>query len=188
VPRELQISFAMTILQQSQDADDDVRWSKRLPLVRYVARSLGAALGAHVLDAMLDAMLTAWLQGEHVLEIEAALLLAVQLRRKLPRLAPLYARGVALHALAHAGGVQPWAWLLDTHDALLLQCIDVLLQHGAPSSQRALQTLSDCAQRWKLAHGYAPLPEPQASNVRAFATLGAEHFSDSAARLLLLAE
>jgi hypothetical protein len=188
VPSELQISFAMTILQQSQDADDDVRWSKRLPLVRYVARSLGAALGAHVLDAMLDAMLTAWLQGEHVLEIEAALLLAVQLRRKLPRLAPLYARGVALHALAHAGGVQPWAWLLDTHDALLLQCIDALLQHGAPSSQRALQTLSDCAQRWKLAHGYAPLPEPQASNVRAFATLGAEHFSDSAARLLLLAE
>jgi hypothetical protein len=35
---------------------------------------------------------------------------------------------------------------LDTHDALLLQCIDALLKHGALSSHRALQTLNDCAQ------------------------------------------
>ncbi len=34
VPSELQISFGMPILQQSEDAVD-VRWSKRLPLARY---------------------------------------------------------------------------------------------------------------------------------------------------------
>jgi hypothetical protein len=56
-----------------------------------------------VVDALFDPMLTVWLQGEHVLEIEAALLLAVQLRRKLPRLAPFYARSVALHALGARG-------------------------------------------------------------------------------------
>ena len=56
-----------------------------------------------VLDALLDAMLTAWLQGDHVLEIEAAQLL---------RLAPFCLCGFALLALAHA-------WLIDTHDALL---------------------------------------------------------------------
>jgi hypothetical protein len=57
--------------------------------------------------------------------------------------------------------VQPWEWLLAL--ALLLQW---LLQHGASSKRTAVLP-----------------PEPQASNVRAFATLGAEHFSDSAARL-----
>jgi len=52
-----------------------------------------------------------------MLEIEAALLLVVQLRRKLPRLVPLCARCVALHTqVASAAGVA----LLDTHDALLL--------------------------------------------------------------------
>ncbi len=62
-------------------------------------------------------MLPAWLQ---VLDIEVAMVLAVQLRLrcKLPRLAPDY--------------LQPCAWLFDAHDVLLLQCI--LLQHGAPSS------------------------------------------------------
>jgi hypothetical protein len=40
-----------------------------------------------VLDALLDAMLTAWLQGDHVLEIEAAQLL---------RLAPFFC-GAPMH-------------------------------------------------------------------------------------------
>lgn len=182
LPHELQISFVMTLLQQTQDADDAERWRKRTALAAFVACSLGAS------DELLEPMLAEWLASEQVHEAEGALLLIVRLQRRLPRLAPLYARAVAQHALAHAAGVAPWSWLLAAHEPLLLQCIDALLALGAASSQRAVQALIDCAERWRLAHGYERLPAAQASRVRAFAREAADHFAESAAKLQLLVE
>lgn len=191
LPLELHLSFAMTLLLEARDENAEVRWSRREAVANHIVVSLrGAAGGAAALDALLQPLLLAWLASDAAtVDTEAALLLVVRCRRVMPQLEHLYARAVVRHALWHPTmGVAPWSWLLATHDAVLLECIDVLTSEAEPSSLSAVQTLVDCAQRWKLAHGHAALPRAHSASMRHFGLAVAEHYADSGARVRQLAE